>query len=83
MWLIVGLIAGALARTVVPGKHRMGFIGTIVLGLVGSVVGGFLAGLIHHSKSRIEPVGIIGSVIGAIIVLLLISLATRRKGVKH
>ena len=65
-WLIVGLIAGALARLLVPGRDPMGIVGTLVLGLVGSLVGGFLADVLFDDTS----VGIIGSVVGAIIVLL-------------
>jgi uncharacterized membrane protein YeaQ/YmgE (transglycosylase-associated protein family) len=71
--LVVGLIAGALARLLVPGKDPMGIGATIVLGIVGSFVGGFLGYLLfHHDKSQgaLQPSGIIGSVIGAIIVLL-------------
>jgi uncharacterized membrane protein YeaQ/YmgE (transglycosylase-associated protein family) len=72
--LIVGLIAGALARLVVPGKQDMSIAMTIVLGVVGSFVGGFLGYLVFHedaSGGLLQPAGIIGSVIGAIIALLL------------
>ncbi|MGN6609356.1 MAG: GlsB/YeaQ/YmgE family stress response membrane protein [Jatrophihabitans sp.] len=71
--VIVGLIAGALARLLVPGKDPMGIGATIVLGIVGSFVGGFLGYAIFHkdaSQGALQPAGIIGSVIGAIIVLL-------------
>jgi len=71
--LIVGLIAGAIARLLVPGKDRFGIRGTILLGAVGSFVGGFLGyALFHHDKSQgaLQPAGIVGSVIGSIIVLL-------------
>jgi len=69
--VIIGLVAGALA---VPGKQNLTIRGTIVLGVVGSFVGGFLGYLLfHHHANRglIQPSGIIGSVIGSIIVLLL------------
>jgi uncharacterized membrane protein YeaQ/YmgE (transglycosylase-associated protein family) len=71
--VVVGLIAGALARLLVPGKDPMGIGATIVLGIVGSFVGGFLGYLLfHHDKGEgaLQPSGIIGSVVGAIIVLL-------------
>ncbi|HSV64695.1 MAG TPA: GlsB/YeaQ/YmgE family stress response membrane protein [Mycobacteriales bacterium] len=75
IWLlIIGLIAGALARLLVPGRDPMGILGTIVLGVVGSLVGGFLGNLIFkHSGNRFDLTfaGILGSVIGAIIVLLI------------
>jgi uncharacterized membrane protein YeaQ/YmgE (transglycosylase-associated protein family) len=71
--LIVGLIAGALARLLVPGKQHMSILGTIVLGVVGSLVGGFLGYVLFHkdaSDGFLQPAGLIGSIIGAIIVLL-------------
>jgi uncharacterized membrane protein YeaQ/YmgE (transglycosylase-associated protein family) len=45
-WIIIGLIAGALAKFVMPGDDPGGFIITIILGIAGALVGGFLAGLI-------------------------------------
>ena len=45
-WIILGLIIGALAKFVMPGNQNMGWLMTIILGIVGSIVGGFLAGLI-------------------------------------
>jgi uncharacterized membrane protein YeaQ/YmgE (transglycosylase-associated protein family) len=72
--LIVGLIAGALARLIVPGKQSMSILATIVLGIVGSFVGGFLAYVIFGLDAEdgfLQPAGIIGSIIGAIIVLLI------------
>jgi uncharacterized membrane protein YeaQ/YmgE (transglycosylase-associated protein family) len=71
--LIVGLIAGALARLIVPGRQDLSILATIVIGIVGSFVGGFLGYLIFHKDAGggfLQPSGIIGSVIGAIIVLL-------------
>ena len=70
--IVIGLIAGAVARLVVPGKQNLSIPATILLGVVGSFVGGFLAHLIFRSGSGfLDPAGIIGSIIGAIIVLLL------------
>jgi uncharacterized membrane protein YeaQ/YmgE (transglycosylase-associated protein family) len=72
--VIIGLVAGALARLAVPGKQHLSIGGTIMLGIVGSFVGGFLGYLLfhHHASSGfIQPSGIVGSVIGSIIVLLL------------
>jgi uncharacterized membrane protein YeaQ/YmgE (transglycosylase-associated protein family) len=68
--VIVGLVAGAIARFLVPGPDPMGWIGTIVLGIIGSFVGGFLANLIFGGTATISPAGLVGSIIGAIIVLL-------------
>lgn len=70
VWLLIGLIAGALARLLVPGRDPMGWLGTLVLGLVGSLIGGFLGNLIFGGELEISAAGIIGSIIGAIIALL-------------
>ena len=72
--IVIGLLAGALARLLVPGKQHMSILATIVLGIVGSFVGGFIGYAIFHkdaSDGFFQPAGIIGSVIGAIIVLLI------------
>lgn len=69
-WIIIGLIAGAVARFLVPGPDPMGWIGTIVLGIVGSFVGGSLVNLLFGGTVALSPTGIVGSIIGAIIVLL-------------
>ncbi len=72
--IVIGLVSGALARLAVPGKQDLTVGGTIVLGIVGSFVGGFLGYLLFHHNSQngfIQPSGIVGSVIGSIIVLLL------------
>jgi uncharacterized membrane protein YeaQ/YmgE (transglycosylase-associated protein family) len=72
--LIVGLIAGALARLLVPGRDPIGIMGTIVVGIIGSFVGGFLGYVLFNhdlSEGALQPSGIIGSVVGAIVVLLI------------
>jgi uncharacterized membrane protein YeaQ/YmgE (transglycosylase-associated protein family) len=73
--IIVGLIAGAIARLLVPGRDRMGILGTILLGIAGSFIGGFLWNLIEYHKlapAHFHTVGLIGSIIGAIILLILL-----------
>lgn len=64
--LFVGLIAGFLARFLVPGKDPMGLLGTLALGLAGSFLGGFLARVILNDNE----INIFGSTIGAVLVLL-------------
>jgi uncharacterized membrane protein YeaQ/YmgE (transglycosylase-associated protein family) len=78
-WLIVGLIAGALARLLVPGRDPMGLLGTLLLGLVGSVIGGFLGDLLAGGDDDFSPAGLIGSIIGAVIALLVYRAAVRRR----
>ena len=72
--IIVGLIAGAIARLLVPGRDPMGIGATILLGIAGSFMGGFLADVLFRSDADdrgLGPVGILGSIIGAVIVLLI------------
>ena len=84
--LIVGLIAGALARLLVPGKQNLSIPMTIVLGVVGSFVGGFLGYLLFHkdgAEGFLQPAGIIGSVIGAVLVLVIWLRVGGRRSVHH
>jgi uncharacterized membrane protein YeaQ/YmgE (transglycosylase-associated protein family) len=86
VWMIVvGLIAGLIARAIMPGKDSMGWGMTIVLGIVGSFIGGFLMNVLMHndpmSTSDFQPTGILGSVIGALVVLGIWHLMRRRRTV--
>jgi len=72
--IVIGLIAGAVARLVIPGHQNFSIPMTILLGIIGSFVGGFLGFLIFQRDAMegfFQPAGIIGSIIGAIIVLFL------------
>ncbi|HYR26598.1 MAG TPA: GlsB/YeaQ/YmgE family stress response membrane protein [Aquabacterium sp.] len=70
--IIIGLVAGFIARALVPGKQSMSVVATILLGIVGSFVGGFLGRLLfHHGSGFVQPSSWIGSIIGAVIVLLI------------
>lgn len=70
VWLFVGLIAGAIARLLVPGRDRLGFLGTVALGLAGSLLGGLLGNLVSDDELRVSTAGVVGSVVGAIIILV-------------
>ena len=69
--LVVGLVIGLLARAIMPGVDQMGVLATAVLGIAGSLVGGFLGGLISKPQegASFHPAGFVMSVIGALVLL--------------
>src|SRR5262249_26696805 len=79
--IIIGLVAGLIARAIVPGRQSMGVLATVILGIVGSFVGGLLGSLFSSDGNLIDlrPSGILWSIIGAVVVLLLVGLAGRRR----
>jgi len=80
---VVGFIVGGVARFLVPGRDPMGCLGTILLGLAGSFVGGFVENLIQYhtlSVHQFHPVGLLGSILGAVILLLLLRLTGLERG---
>lgn len=71
-WLIIGLIAGALARLIMPGRDAMGIVATIILGIVGSILGGLVSWAIWGPDTEaggFQPAGLLLSILGAILVL--------------
>lgn len=80
--LVVGLIAGAIARLLVPGRDPMGIGATIVLGLVGSLIGGFLGYVLFHhdaAAGAFQFSGLFGSIVGAVIALLIYRAVSGRR----
>ena len=73
-----GVIVGWVARTIL-GRHDLSWGRTILFGLIGSFVGGLLASLIAGDGLKLRPSGLIGSIIGAIIVILIDQLITGRR----
>ena len=72
--IIVGAIAGFVARLLVPGRQDLSVVATIALGVVGSLIGGLLGYVLFHKDADdglFQPSGIIGSIIGAVIALLI------------
>ena len=71
-WFIIGLIAGGIARLLLPGRDPMGCLGTALLGMAGGVLGGWLGDVILKDTERrtIRP-GLLFSVLGAVILLAL------------
>ena len=80
--IIVGFIVGLIARAIMPGAQHLGFIMTTVLGIAGSIVGGLIGRLFSRPEpgSSFHPAGLIMSIIGAMILLLLYRLLFRKSG---
>jgi len=84
IWIILGFLAGFLAKSIMPGPDGGGFILTTILGIVGAIVGGFVGHLLGFPMANDTSnlgnslVGFIFSVIGAIVVLAIYRLATGR-----
>lgn len=76
-WIVFGLVVGAIAKLLMPGKDPGGWIVTILLGIAGSFVGGFLAQTLMGRES--QTAGWIGSIIGAIVLLFIYRLVIGRK----
>ena len=81
-WAIFGLLAGAIARFVLPGKQAMSWLMTMLLGVAGSFVGGGLSYLIFGSGSGLmQPSGWIMSILGAVVLLFAYSMFAAKKAV--
>lgn len=82
LFIIFGLVVGFLARALMPGRQSMGLIMTSMLGMVGSLLGGFLGSMISNDDvMRVHSAGLLGSIIGALIVLALATLGRRRASI--
>ena len=83
--IVIGLVAGFIARALVPGRDSMSVSATILLGVVGSFVGGFLGYVLTHHDAQdgaFQASGIIGSIVGAVIALLVYR-AIGSRGTRH
>jgi uncharacterized membrane protein YeaQ/YmgE (transglycosylase-associated protein family) len=81
--LIVGLIAGALAKLVMPGKQGGGIIVTMLLGVVGAFVAGAIGRAVGWYHSPDQGPGIIAATVGALLVLAVYGMVTHRRGLMH
>jgi uncharacterized membrane protein YeaQ/YmgE (transglycosylase-associated protein family) len=80
LWtIIIGLIVGAIAKLLMPGRDPGGFIVTILLGIAGALLAGFLGRALGWYDSPGSGPGIIASVLGAMLLLFLYRLFTRRR----
>jgi uncharacterized membrane protein YeaQ/YmgE (transglycosylase-associated protein family) len=81
LWtLIIGLVVGAIAKLIMPGRDPGGVIVTMLIGVAGALLAGFLGRAMGWYADPGEGPGIIASVIGAIVLLWLYRLFTRRRG---
>jgi uncharacterized membrane protein YeaQ/YmgE (transglycosylase-associated protein family) len=81
-WIVLGLIAGAIAKAVLPGDDPGGIIVTMIIGIVGAILGGFLAQVLFNADTVDEFFDIstwLTAIIGAIILLVLYRLVTGRR----
>ena len=79
-WIVFGLVAGAIARFLMPGRQPMGIILTIILGIVGSFVGGAIGNTFNGAAiTEPTPSGWLGSILGAFLVLLVFGLVSKNR----
>ena len=81
-WIIFGFVVGLLARAIMPGRQNMGWVMTTLLGIAGSFVGGLIASWITGNRAdQAQGAGFIGSILGAILLLVLFGVISRRRRV--
>jgi uncharacterized membrane protein YeaQ/YmgE (transglycosylase-associated protein family) len=80
-FIVAGLVIGALARLIKPGKQNLGIIATLLLGLVGSVIGGTIANLL--GTGDIMELNVLGFIVAVIASVLLIGVAESIAGSRH
>ena len=78
-WIIFGLIVGAIAKLLMPGRDPGGFIVTMILGIVGAVLGGYVGRALGWYGPN-DSAGIFVSILGAVVVLLIYRLMVGRRG---
>jgi len=74
LWsIVIGFVVGLLARALLPGADAMGFLGTTIVGIVGSLLGGLIGRMIKKPEpgAAFHPAGFLMSLVGAVVVLLL------------
>ena len=79
VWIVLGLIAGGIAKLLMPGKDPGGCVITILLGIAGALVAGFLGKAVGWYDQN-EGAGFIAAIVGAFLILLIYRLVLRRRG---
>jgi uncharacterized membrane protein YeaQ/YmgE (transglycosylase-associated protein family) len=75
IWFILtGFVMGLIARAILPGSDKMGIMVTTVVGILGSLLGGFLGGLTSKPKegAKFHPAGFLMSIVGAVVLLVIL-----------
>ena len=79
-FIVFGFIVGLIARALMPGPQKMGLVWTTLLGVIGSFIGGTIGNLISGAEVfRLAPAGFIGSVLGALALMLVLGFVGRRR----
>jgi len=78
VWLVFGLFVGIIAKLVMPGRDPGGMIVTILIGIVGSFIGGGISYLLYGARDPYQPSGWILSIVGAIVLLVAYRMFARR-----
>jgi uncharacterized membrane protein YeaQ/YmgE (transglycosylase-associated protein family) len=79
-WIVIGGIAGAIAKLLMPGRDPGGCIITILLGIAGALVAGWIGRAIGWSGPNNQGAGFIAAIVGAFVILLVYRLIARRRG---
>jgi uncharacterized membrane protein YeaQ/YmgE (transglycosylase-associated protein family) len=81
-WIVFGLLAGAVARIVVPGRHRIGCLTTIAVGIAGAFLGGLIGQVLlgHHVRFRFDLGPFLLAVVGSVVLLLALEALAGRRG---
>ncbi|MCT2007741.1 GlsB/YeaQ/YmgE family stress response membrane protein [Micrococcus lylae] len=85
-WIVLGLIAGAIARLILPGKQGSGWIGALITGVVGGLLGGWIAGTIFKIDTMNSFFSLstwIFAILGGVIVAFIWQAITGRRGANH
>lgn len=79
MWIVIGLVAGAIARAITPGRDPSGCLITIALGIGGALLAGFLGQKLGWYRPG-EGAGFIAAIVGSVLILIVYRLVAGRRG---